>query len=166
MERCCTMCCRLDSSRWNVANQFTPTIKFWGKISFPDSSGRTSKDCQLWMRRNKCNKWGSQELVSGYRCNKILEEQHPAISDSWRLLPKQAIFTSTIMTFLNYCRECNVSDTLDRCHNCFQSPYDTVHLFYCPNRPNHLHWVDLWLRLAEVAQFLQLPLPNGIQNNN
>lgn len=54
-------------------------------------------------------------------------------------LPKQAIFTSTIMTFLNFCSECNVPDTLDRCHNCVQRPYDTFHLFYCPNRPNRLH---------------------------
>ena len=105
-------------------------------------------------------------MLANRGSNRVLGEQPPIVN--FRQLERQARLPrrtrvqlsqlrSGFSSLLHSYRARISPGTPDVCPDCQSTPHDTSHLFNCPAHPTDLRPIDLWIRPAAVAAFLNLP---------
>ena len=109
--------------------------------------------------------------IRSYPPNKVLNSKPPELNIEEKQLPRTTRTTlaqlrSGYSPYLNsYLHRINRSDT-DQCPKCNRAAHTTNHLFECTENPTQLQPSDLWTNPRQVAEFLELPIPEATNEDD
>ena len=108
------------------------------------------------------------DALNSYRCNKVLGQIPPAVSESEIQLPRTTrthlaqLRTGYSKHLTSYMSRIN-PEVRDECPRCQEPGHTTSHLFSCQENPTDLTVESLWLEPAEAATFLGLATEEDVE---